>query len=123
MLVDAFSSDAIPVHLLTREAFELYFRHLKPQGVLAVHVSNRYLDLPPVVEAGARAVGARAVKVTNPEDQASVVYQSTWMLLDRPGMTSDGVAPEALPAGENEDGDRVIRAWTDDYSNLMEILK
>ncbi len=49
MAIDAFTSDAIPVHLLTREAFALYFRHLKPAGILAVHVSNRYLDLVPVV--------------------------------------------------------------------------
>ena len=63
LLVDAFSGDAIPVHLLTREAFGLYFRHLKPQGVLAVHVSNGFLDLPPVVEAAARALGTRAVEV------------------------------------------------------------
>jgi SAM-dependent methyltransferase len=123
LLVDAFSSDAIPVHLLTREAFELYFRHLKPQGVLAVHVSNRFLDLPPVVEAGARAVGARAVKVIGPEDAANVVYQSTWMLLDRP---ADLVAPpeEFLPPGAVSPAEeRVVRTWTDDYSNLLEILK
>ena len=99
LVVDAFSGDAIPVHLLTREAFQLYFRHLKPQGVLAVHVSNRYLDLPPVVEAATRSLGARAVKLTSPEQQSKAVYQATWMLVDRPGTTSDGVAPEALPAG------------------------
>jgi SAM-dependent methyltransferase len=114
LLVDAFSGDAIPVHLLTREAFALYFRHLKPQGVLAVHVSNRYLDLPPVVEAAARTFSARAVKVTAPEDQADAVFQSTWMLVDRPGAPG-----QAAP--ENED--RVLRPWTDDYSNLVEILK
>jgi hypothetical protein len=114
LLVDAFSGDAIPVHLLTREAFDLYFRHLKPQGVLAVHVSNRYLDLPPVVEAAARLLGARAVKLTSPEDQADAVYQSTWMLLDRPPAPAD-----ALPASS----DKVIRPWTDDYSNLIQILK
>ena len=57
MAIDAFSSDAIPVHLLTREAFALYFRHLKPTGILAVHVSNRYLDLVPVVSRNARDLG------------------------------------------------------------------
>src|SRR5262249_51887740 len=60
LAVDAFSSDAIPVHLLTREAFELYFRHLKSSGVLAVHVSNKHLDLPPVVKLAAVAVGKEA---------------------------------------------------------------
>ncbi len=126
LLVDAFSSDAIPVHLLTREAFELYFRHLKPQGVLAVHVSNRFLDLPPVVEAGARAVGARAVKVIGPENAADIVYQSTWMLLDRPSApASAAVEPfsTALPGSVTQTEERIVRTWTDDYSNLIEILK
>jgi hypothetical protein len=123
LLVDAFSSDAIPAHLLTREAFQLYFRNLKPRGVLAVHVSNRYLDLPPVVEAAARSFGARAVKVISPEDQTKAVYRATWMLIDRPAMTSGGAAPQVLPASGNEDGDKVVRPWTDDYSNLIEILK
>ena len=131
LVVDAFSGDAIPVHLLTREAFELYFRHLKPQGVLAIHVSNRLLDLPPVVEAGARAVGARAIKVTNAEDEANAVYESTWMLVDRtatPNPTASALAESrvTLPPGtsvQTEDKERVLRPWTDDYSNLVEILK
>ena len=120
LLVDAFSGDAIPVHLLTRESFGLYFQHLKPQGVLAVHVSNRFLDLPPVVEASARAFGARAVKVTSAEDQANAIFQATWMLVDRPAAPSGiaGVAETAPPEEE-----RVVRTWTDDYSNLIEILK
>ncbi len=61
LAVDAFSSDAIPVHLLTREAIQLYFRHLKPEGVLALHISNRYLDLKPVCEGGAASVGRAGV--------------------------------------------------------------
>jgi spermidine synthase len=131
LVVDAFSGDAIPVHLLTREAFELYFRHLNPQGVLAIHVSNRLLDLPPVVEAGARSVGARAIEVTNAEDDASAVYESEWMLLDRnatPNPTVSALAESevVLPPGttsQNQDKDRLLRPWTDDYSNLVEILK
>lgn len=83
LVVDAFSGDAIPVHLLTREAFELYFRHLKPHGLLAMHVTNRLLNLPPVIEATACALGARAIQVTNSEDEQNAVYESTWMLLDR----------------------------------------
>src|SRR3984893_15580571 len=131
LVVDAFSGDAIPVHLLTREAFELYFRHLKPEGVLAIHVTNRLLDLPLVVEAAARAVGARSVKVTNSEDEANAVYESDWMLLDRaatPNGTVSALAESriSLPAGTSsqmEEKDRTVRAWTDDYSNLVEILK
>lgn len=125
-LVDAFSGDAIPVHLLTREALELYFRHLKPQGVLAIHVSNRFLDLPPVVQAGARAVGARVVKVTSSEDQANAIFQATWMLLDRPAQPGGPVPGESFPpekAPQAEEQERTVHTWTDDYSNLLEILK
>jgi spermidine synthase len=129
LVVDAFSGDAIPVHLLTREAFELYFRHLKPRGVLAIHVSNRFLDLSRVVEAGARIAGARAVKVTNDADEANAVYESTWMLLDRsasPSRTVSALIEDkvSLPQGTSlQIEDRPVRAWTDDYSNLIGILK
>jgi hypothetical protein len=133
LVVDAFSGDAIPVHLLTREAFELYFRHLKPHGLLAIHVTNRLLDLPPLIEAEARTVGARAVTVTNTEDDANAVYESTWMLVDlaaTPNSTVSGLAESRvdLPPGtstriEAQIEKRPVRPWTDDYSNLLEILK
>ncbi len=129
LVVDAFSGDAIPAHLLTREAFELYFRHLKPQGVLAIHATNRFLDLPAVIEAGARAVGARGVKVSNSEDEPNAVYESVWMLLDRiatPNRTVSALAESrvSLPPGTSSQiDDRVVRTWTDDYSNLLQILK
>jgi predicted O-methyltransferase YrrM len=129
LVVDAFSGDAIPVHLLTREAFELYFRHLRQGGVLAIHVSNQSLDLPRVVEAASRSVGARAVKVTNASDEASAVYESTWMLLDRsaaPSRTVSALIDDtvSLPAGTSSElQDKVVGVWTDDYSNLIEILK
>jgi hypothetical protein len=133
LAVDAFSGDAIPVHLLTREAFELYFRHLKPHGALAIHVTNRLLDLPPLIEAEARTVGARAIAVTNTEDEANAVYESTWMLVDlaaTPNPTVSNLADSRidLPRGtstqpEAQSGERPVRPWTDDYSNLLEILK
>src|SRR5579872_7350574 len=72
LAVDAFSSDAIPVHLLTREAIQLYFRHLKPEGVLALHISNRYLDLKPVCEGGATAVGREAWVIEDEGDEAKI---------------------------------------------------
>jgi len=81
LAVDAFSSDAIPVHLLTREAVQLYFRHLKPAGVLALHISNRYLDLKPVSVGGAQAVGRQAWGVEDEGDQASYFSSSTWVLV------------------------------------------
>ncbi len=81
LALDAFSGDAIPVHLLSREAFELYFERLAPKGILAVHVSNSFLDLAPVVGRAAQALGkvARVIEVS--EDKSQNRAQSVWVLL------------------------------------------
>ena len=122
LAVDAFSGDSIPVHLLTREAFDLYFRHVREGGILAVHVSNRYLDLKPVVRRAAESMGKEAVVVENEEDVEAGVYGATWILVsgDHSRFERSALLKEAgqpLPAGEN------VRLWTDDYSNLFRILK
>jgi len=119
--VDAFSSDAIPVHLLTREAVQLYFRHLKPDGILALHISNRYLNLEPVCARDAEAVGKQALVVDDDGEEASYDSASTWVLLTA---NSDWfTAPSfkgaySYPAGAKPS----FRTWTDDYSNLFQIL-
>jgi hypothetical protein len=121
LAVDAFSSDAIPVHLLTREAIQLYFRHLKPDGVLALHISNRYLDLKPVCEGGAEAVGRQAWVIEDDGDQASYFSSSTWVLVTsnlamyKGDTFKDAYAYQLSPK-------KGFRAWTDDYSNLFQIL-
>ena len=81
LAVDAFSGDSIPVHLLTVEAFREYFRHVKPDGIVAVHISNKYLELGPVVTRAAEELKKTAVAITNPEDNASGVYASDWIML------------------------------------------
>src|SRR5262249_31332881 len=81
LAVDAFSSDSIPVHLLTLEAFELYFRHLKPDGILAMHISNRHLHLEPVVAAAAKKLGKDAVVIESPSDWPNQVFLARWVLL------------------------------------------
>jgi len=118
LVVDAFSGDAIPVHLLTEEAFGLYARHLAPGGVIAVHVSNQYLDLMPVVEAAAERLHLTARHLANAGDAAAAVNPSDWVLvadagffMDRGLALSHAIAPD--PAA----------AWTDDYSNLWRRLK
>jgi spermidine synthase len=120
LAVDAFSSDAIPVHLLTREAFVLYFRHLKADGVLAVHVSNKHLDLRPVVKLAADSL-QKDVRLVDTEDESNDVFGSTWMLVtacrgffDKPLLRT---AAMAVPRSGR------VRLWTDDYSNLFRILK
>ncbi len=122
LAVDAFTSDAIPVHLLTREAFELYFHHLKPAGILAVHVSNRYLDLAPIVARNALDLAKSAIDVNDDGEDEDYLSSSDWVL----------VASDARPFSDTLFRDASIkpakarpglRPWRDDYSNLFQILK
>jgi SAM-dependent methyltransferase len=120
LAVDAFSGDSIPVHLLTREAFALYFRHLKPDGVLAVHVSNRYLNLRPVVQLAAAALGKEARVIDNQGDD-NEVFRASWVLVTAdPGFFDTPLlhTAAAIIAPPHH-----LRLWTDDYSNLFAILK
>jgi SAM-dependent methyltransferase len=121
LAVDAFSSDSIPVHLLTREAFQTYNRHLKPDGVLAVHVSNLYLKLEPVVRLAAETLGKEAKVVESREDQLNNLFEATWVLI--PGQSQFFQAPEVYLAAGKIAEQRGSRLWTDDYSNLLRIMK
>src|SRR5262249_37277892 len=90
----------IPVHLLTEEAFALYFRHLRPGGILAVHISNRYLDLKPVVRAAAARLGKTARLVDTNSDNERGAYGSTWGLLsDSPPLFAQAAPLPASPPG------------------------
>jgi spermidine synthase len=122
LALDAFSSDAIPVHLLTREAFAIYFRQLDPDGVLAVHISNRYLNLRPVVEGLARELGLGVVTISDDNPKDWWVYRSTWMLVSRNQalLTNPKVIDEAV-AAEEEDLREIV--WTDDHASVFEIMK
>jgi SAM-dependent methyltransferase len=120
LAVDAFSSDSIPVHLLTREAMRVYFRHLNPNGVLAVHISNRYLDLQPVVQGQAREFGKLARVVDTDDDDSQDVFGATWVLLTDP---ATGFGPEEREHSAEIASKRHVKLWTDDYSNLFQILK
>ena len=120
LAVDAFSSDAIPVHLLTREAMDLYFRHLRPDGILAVHISNHHLDLLPVVAGEARWSGRRVRVADTEDDDDAGVFQATWVLLTAPPNDFDNrIRANSNPVFHP----RRVRPWTDDYSNLFQILK
>jgi spermidine synthase len=120
LVVDAFSSDAIPVHLLTREAMALFFRHLRADGVLAVHISNRYLDLQPVVEGEAEALGKLSRTIDTEEDTRVDVFPATWVLVYAPDSAFE--PPEFRDSADIKSR-RKVRMWTDDYSNLFQILK
>jgi hypothetical protein len=127
LVLDAFSSDAAPIHLLTREAFELYWRHLKPDGILAVHITAVHLDLSPVVRGMARLFDKESVRIIDRPEGGSLVTWSYWVLVtsNREFLSDPRVrtrtrvwsAAPHPPRGEAE------IVWTDDYSDLLRVVK
>jgi SAM-dependent methyltransferase len=122
LVVDAFSSDAIPTHLLTREAFQLYWRHLKPDGVLAMHVSNHYLDLAPVVELGNQGLGKTIWQVINTENEPADTepYNSTYILVT--SRENFFTAPEFDQRLSVIQPNPKLKMWTDEYTTLWPIF-
>ncbi len=133
LALDAFSGDSVPVHLLTREAFALYERHLKPHGLIAVHITNRYLDFEPVVLNAARELNFDSLVIdANPLDPAAVqtsptgqtwwMLASTWVLLshDRQLLSTpslyDAARPPRFMPGK-------VRLWTDNFTSLFQVMK
>jgi MFS family permease len=124
LAVDAFSSDAIPVHLITREALGVYLKHVVPDGIVAFHVSNRFLDLIPVVARLAQELGVHVVLVRDDPDEEEDPRRSRtdWVLVSRDLAALE--RPAILERKPQEIEDRTHwRTWTDDYSNLIQILK
>lgn len=120
LAVDAFSGDSIPVHLLTVEAVQEYLRHLRPNGLLLIHVSNKYLDLGRVVIAVARQLKLTAVEVDNQDDAAEDVSRADWIALSRIATAFDG--PQ-WKVSEKADLPEPTRTWTDDYGSVLTVLK
>jgi SAM-dependent methyltransferase len=120
LAIDAFSSDAIPVHLITAEALAIYRRHMKPGGIIAFHLTNRYLNLVPVVQKLAEAQGLRAVLVAD-DGEDPMGSRSDWVLLSD-SETALGKEPidEAAEAIEPRPD---WRLWTDDFNNIVQVLK
>jgi hypothetical protein len=121
LVLDAFSGDAIPTHLLTREAFEIYLKHLRgPQSVIAVHITNKVLNLAPVLAGLAQSLGLRGIHIYRPwRPEASA--SSDWVLLSRdPSVFSTSeIAQASTPLPINDS----LPVWTDDYSNLLRVLR
>jgi SAM-dependent methyltransferase len=121
LAIDAFSGDAIPVHLITSEALELYRRHLQPNGVIAFHVSNRYLNLAPVVKQLADHARLKSVLIANGDDDKRDVFSSDWVLV-----TANQAFIDALRYSRDREDitvPRGLRRWTDDYNSLLPILR
>jgi len=118
LVLDAFSGDAIPVHLLTKQAFETYFRHLRADGIIGIHVTNKYLDLPSAIHEIAVSLGKQALVIHSAADSQLATYEADWSL----------VADSAALRQFEEYGSPLIavrhkQPWTDQYSNLFQILK
>lgn len=122
LVLDAFNSDAIPIHLLTLEAFESYLGHLKKGGVIAVHITNRYLDLAPVMETLADHFGLATALIDSDSDTEEEIDEATWMLMTRSSafLSIEDIL-EATTTANKETRRRIL--WTDDFSNLFQILK
>ncbi|UCH58544.1 MAG: fused MFS/spermidine synthase, partial [Anaerolineales bacterium] len=120
LVLDAFNSDSVPTHLLTKEAFSLYLQHLKPQGILALNISNRYLNLRPAIWILAEHFGLDGIEINNVlKDPRS--FPASWILLtssqtflQNPNVLRAGtLPPRTLPD---------YKLWTDNYSNLFQLL-
>jgi hypothetical protein len=123
IVLDAFSSDAIPVHLLTLEAFDHYQRHLKPDGVIAVHVSNRYLDLHPVVYRIADKIGFPAITIDDNDTayEDAGFYGSDWIIMTRNQVLLQQPLLRDVTKEAVEFPARIMY-WTDERSDLLSIL-
>jgi len=121
LVLDAFTSDAVPMHLLTREAFELYGKHLKPDGVLAVNISNRHVDLSPVLRGVGAAEGKEVRWVSEQADPSTGVLTSVWVLVTANRAFLD--APEVVSAlAPWPDTAPPPMIWTDDFSTIYDLL-
>ena len=125
LLMDAFASDSVPVHLITQEALNLYMKKLTPDGLVAFNISNRYMNFIPVLAKLAESKGfsirVNKYRTSDPEAYASYIFSSDWAVIAR--------TPEALQFLDDETGWEHIKAetkqrlWTDNFSNIVGILK
>jgi hypothetical protein len=121
LAVDAFTGDAIPLHLLTRDAMQVYRRQLAPSGVIAFHVSNSYVDLAPAIARVAQSEGLQARVVESFAVPAEGAYRATWVLVTAnpeffqiPAIQAAAVPISARPN---------LRVWTDDYTSLLPVMR
>jgi hypothetical protein len=120
LAVDAFSADSIPVHLITREAMAVYRTHINDRGIIAFHVTNKFLSLAPLVELLAKDQGMHAVLVHD-EAIGSPLRKTDWVLVAKnPAVLQQpAIRNAASPIGRTPN----LRVWTDDFNNLLQVMK
>lgn len=121
LVVDAFSGDAIPLHLLTTQALALYRRHLAPGGIIAFHISNQHVNLGPPIALLAASAGLQARRVSSMQNGTPGEFNATWILVSdnapffaQPDVADHSAVPKTKPG---------LRVWTDDYSALLPVLR
>ena len=123
LAVDAFSSDAIPLHLLTDEAIGVYLRALSPRGLLMIHISNRFIELEPILAAAARRRGlAAAVRDDNPPDRVYLT-PSSWVVLSRAQSQLDALARARPDAEWRPLLAPATQVWTDDHASILPYVR
>jgi hypothetical protein len=120
LAIDAFSSDSIPVHLITREAIDLFMQHVAPDGILAIHISNRFLDLKPVLANIAQSLGLAARLVSDSPTGSGSASMTDWVLIAR---TDAPFAHELLGVATPVEPNPAFSLWTDQFNNLLDVLK
>jgi hypothetical protein len=120
LAVDAFSGGSVPIHLLTVEAMGIYLRHLQPDGIVAFHVTNRFLNIPPVIDVIARSLGLHVAHIRDENDNP-LLRNTDWVLVARnPAVLQQpAIAQRAKPVQQIAG----LKPWTDDFNNLFAILK
>jgi spermidine synthase len=121
LVLDAFSGDSIPNHLLTKEAFDLYLRHLSDDGAIAAHVTNQYLDVPRVVLGIAETLGLEPICVETSVYASRAMAHSEWMVLTCDASLRESLRKVAMPV--KRDDDRPLPLWTDDHHDMLSILR
>ncbi|MBN8579906.1 MAG: fused MFS/spermidine synthase [Anaerolineae bacterium] len=122
LILDTFSSDAIPAHLITKEAFAIYLQHMTPDGILIAHISNRHIDLRPVLYGLAQEFGLTGLVVDTGGEDALDSYPSRFVILS-PNPQSLQIPELQARAVPLDDSYGTVRLWTDDYSNLFQIIR
>ncbi|PIR93755.1 hypothetical protein COT97_04975 [Candidatus Falkowbacteria bacterium CG10_big_fil_rev_8_21_14_0_10_39_11] len=122
LIIDAFSGDSIPVHLLTQEAFDVYRKNLNPDGAILIHISNQYLDLRPVLVKLGAVNDYQVVIINNKKNDAQKIYTSNWILLtkNKTLLSNKNIVSAQSDLPTNSDR---FRVWTDQYSNIFKIIK
>ena len=120
LILDAFSGDAVPTHLLTQEAFAIYLQHLAPGGMLAALIASDYFDLTPVLRGIAHVFHLHGVLMTSEDDEALALESTAWIMLSRSAEVFQG--GDLRERGEPLETSDRVEYWTDDYHNLFRLL-